>query len=596
MSKLRANNRSNDFAHESHNLMVGVATASPDETIDGKQGSMRLGSYVLRHRLAHGGMAEVYLAQKIGDEGFTKWVAIKAILEHLARDDRFVRMFLAEARLAARIDHPNVCAVFDFGQSRGTYFIAMEYLHGQPLSALMQRAVRQRGVPVKLAARIVADAARGLHAAHELRREDGSLAEVIHRDISPQNIFVLYSGATKVVDFGIARSNDAISDKTATGELKGKISYMAPEQIRGGALDRRADIWALGVVLWELLTGQRLFKRDNDMATGFAVLDAPIPPPSTMRPGLPPSFDQIVLRALARDRNDRYAQVLDLARDLEAALANFGVTAGQEEVSEFVTDLFAKEHDERQKLLRQLSASKVLEVASIASLDGEETLLTPSDQSEISAMATKVPAPITNAELQPAHVMAPVARPLTAAAEPTLTATSSAARAGRDRRWALLALIAAPLLSIVAAVVVVRTLVQPTTTIEHRVIAQQPPAITPDSGIALAPPTITPPATPPTRVASAGTRANNIDSATTTVMTTRRGPRPGHATLLSSPPSDVYLGARRLGRTPIASVDLPPGRHSLRFVAPGGLPPQQIDVEIRSGGTTVRRVRWRELD
>lgn len=573
--------------------MAGVAKASPDVTMDGTHGSIRLGSYVLRHRLAHGGMAEVYLAQKIGDEGFTKWVAIKAILEHLASDERFVKMFLAEARLAARIDHPNVCAVFDFGQSRGTYFIAMEYLHGQPLSALMQRAARQRGVPVKLAARIVADAARGLHAAHELRREDGSLAEVIHRDVSPQNIFVLYSGATKVVDFGIARSNDAIGDKTATGELKGKISYMAPEQVRGSALDRRADIWAIGVVLWELLTGQRLFKRDNDMATGFAVLDAPIPQPSTIRPGLPAAFDQIVLRALARDRNDRYAHVLDLARDLEAALANYGVTAGQEEVAEFVGDLFAKEHDERQKLLRSLSAAKILELESIASLDGEDTQLTPSNESEISAMATKVPAAITSAELQPAQVLAPPAYSKPPPPTQTTVTTTDTRAVRRDRQWATIAMIVAPLLSVIAAVIVVRTLVQPRTTVEHRIVTQAPPTLptlVEDAGLA--------PVAASTNVATntPSPRRTPVDSQTTTVVTARRGPRPGHATLLSSPPADVYLGVRRLGRTPIASIDLPPGRHALRFVAPGGLPPQQVEVEIRAGGTTVRRVRWRELD
>jgi serine/threonine protein kinase len=592
--------------------MTAPVKDSTDETIDGRQGAVRLGSYVLRHRLAHGGMAEVYLAQKLGEEGFTKWVAIKVILGHLARDERFVRMFLAEARLAARIDHPNVCAVFDLGQSRGTYFLAMEYLHGQPLSSVMQRAASARGVPVPLAVRIVADAARGLHAAHELRREDGSLAEVIHRDVSPQNIFVLYSGAAKVVDFGIARSNEAVAERTATGELKGKISYMAPEQVRGGPLDRRADIWALGVVLWELLVGRRLFKRDHEVATGFAVLEGPIPAPSTARPGIPPVFDGIVLRALARDRGTRYAQTLDLARDLEAALAELQKTAGHEEIADLMTELFAREQEDRRTLLRELAADVSLHVDSLDSLEGEETLQTPSPD-EVSAMITRVP-PAAGDELPRSAPAATASAIATASAPATPTLDSHASPSAttvvlpvspdpvaapsdreshrRARRWAAVAMLLAPLLSVLAAIVAVRALLGREGPVERRIIEVRTLTTGPEAGTtALAAPDAQ-------AIDTRGTSGPRppVDTLTTTVMTPRRGPRPGHATLMASPNADVYLGTRRLGRTPIARVDLPPGRHTLRFIAPGGLPPQSIDVEIRSGGTTIRNVRWREIE
>jgi serine/threonine-protein kinase len=329
--------------------MAEVLPDSPEELIPT---SRQLGRYTLRYRVARGGMASVFLAQLLGDAGFAKWVAVKVVHPHIATDPRFAQMFLDEARLAAQLQHPNLCTVFDFGNKDGSLFLAMEYLHGESLASVAVSAWRDGALPMELAARIVADAARGLHAAHELRREDGAHARVVHRDVSPQNLFVLYDGVTKVVDFGIARWTDRLGESTGSGTLKGKVAYMAPEQLRGGAIDRRADLWALGVVLWECLVGRRLFKRSVDAATLMAVLNEPAPAPSAHRPEVPEALDRVCLRALSRDPEGRFPTALELARSLEAWLATRGQATGSDEVGAWMQARFTERMAFRDKLLR----------------------------------------------------------------------------------------------------------------------------------------------------------------------------------------------------------------------------------------------------
>jgi len=188
-------------------------------------------------------MASVYLAQFNAAQGFERWVAVKVVHPHLAKDPRFIRMLLDEARITARVQHPNVCSVVDFGKDDGTCYLVMEYLHGESVATVIRRARKGAGLPWQLACRIMAEACRGLHAAHELRDHDGKALGIVHRDISPQNLFVLYDGVTKVLDFGVAQARNRL-EKTKTGEVKGKLAYMAPEQLLGQTLDRRADIFA----------------------------------------------------------------------------------------------------------------------------------------------------------------------------------------------------------------------------------------------------------------------------------------------------------------------------------------------------------------
>ncbi len=328
----------------------------------------QFGRYTLRYRVAQGGMACVYLAQLRMEEGFSKWVAIKTIQPRIASDERFVTMFLDEARLVSRIDHPNVCTVLDFGQDAGTYYIAMEYLHGESLAAVLRR-LRHRSTPLSLplGARILADIARGLHAAHELRTAEGTNAGVVHRDVSPQNIFVLYEGLSKVVDFGIARWEERSAEKTSTNEIKGKLQYMSPEQLMQDPIDRRSDVFSLGAVLWEATTGERLFKREKDVETILSVIKEPIPRPSEKVADFPPRLEEIVMRALQRKPADRYETAALLARDLENFIVASGVSAGHGDVSDMMTALFADHIEARDELLR----AKVDEDASGAVMDVE---------------------------------------------------------------------------------------------------------------------------------------------------------------------------------------------------------------------------------
>jgi phosphate transport system substrate-binding protein len=251
-------------------------------------------------------MADVFLAVSRGPAGFNKLVVIKQLRAAFVEDRAFRRMFLDEARLAARLNHPNVVQTYEVGDFGGSYFIAMEYLDGQPLHKVLREAARI-GAPLDplVSARIVADALSGLHSAHELRDYGGSPLGIIHRDVSPHNIFVTYDGQVKLVDFGIAKARSNSTD-TEVGVLKGKISYMAPEQALGGPTDRRSDIFAMGVVLWELLTGKRLMSGESNVATLHRVVSEPIAPPSLSSNGLDPELDVIAMKALNRDPEARF--------------------------------------------------------------------------------------------------------------------------------------------------------------------------------------------------------------------------------------------------------------------------------------------------
>src|SRR5262249_30540348 len=267
---------------------------------------------------------------------------------HRREHDRFAAMSLDEARIAAGINHANVAQVFDLGKDDNTYWIAMEYLHGEPLREVMRRA-EERGQRIgpELAARICADAAEGLHAAHELRGKNGQLLGLVHRDVTPHNLFLTYDGYTKVVDFGIAKVADRLSS-TRAGTLKGKLAYMSPEQVRGAEVDRTTDIFALGVVLWEVTTNQRLFRMDTDLDTLEKVQACIVPPPSTIVPGYPPELEACVLKALSKRKQDRFQTAREFSRTLQTYLVRSGHFVGPEEVAQFVRTVFADRIQKRE--------------------------------------------------------------------------------------------------------------------------------------------------------------------------------------------------------------------------------------------------------
>jgi serine/threonine-protein kinase len=300
-------------------------------------------------------MAEIFLAKRRGPMGFERPVVIKRVLPHLAEEEEFRNMFLDEARIAAALHHPNVVNVQELGQIGGELYLVMEYLGGENVGGLIKAMAAQgERIDHALTAHIVAEACAGLHAAHELRDLDGQELHIVHRDVSPQNIFITYEGAVKVLDFGIAKARERYT-QTRTGQLKGKFAYMAPEQCRNHDIDRRADLWALGAVLYELSTGHRVFGRPSELGTIVAITEEEIPPPSAMVESYPPSLEQVVHRALARDPDDRYATAAEMRSDLIAVVRELAPKVDmQAQLASRMKQVFGRQMREKTEMLRQL--------------------------------------------------------------------------------------------------------------------------------------------------------------------------------------------------------------------------------------------------
>jgi serine/threonine-protein kinase len=315
-----------------------------------------LGKYQLIGELGHGGMAKVYLALAAGPAGFNKLVVVKQILTHLGEDSDFLAMFLDEARLAARLNHPNVVQTNEVGEDNGRYFLCMEYLEGQPFNRVLARLVTKAAGSARLSLaqqlRILADALSGLHYAHELCDFDGTPLSVVHRDMSPHNIFVTYAGQVKLVDFGIAKAQSS-SVETRAGMLKGKVAYMAPEQALGEKVDRRADIFSIGLILWEILAGRRMFKGVPDIAAMHCLIKGDLPRPSSVARNVPPGIEAICMKAIAHNRADRHATAADLATDLETAIDALGEKTSVREVGAMVAQAFDSERQRIQALVEQ---------------------------------------------------------------------------------------------------------------------------------------------------------------------------------------------------------------------------------------------------
>lgn len=306
----------------------------------------QIGRYEVTRKLAEGGMAEIYLARAVGPEGFSKDVVIKVVRRFLATDPQFVQMFIAEARLASKLNHANVVQIFDFGKHDDTYYLAMEYVHGASLWGLRQRC-RQEGVPfpATLAAELGAQIARGLQYAHTLS-ERGQKIGVVHRDVTPHNVLLSFDGAVKLTDFGIAK---ATTTHTAPGMLKGKFAYMSPEQARGEPVDARTDLFALGIVLWELLTGGRLFDGDSELAVLRAVEQSVIAPPSRLNPDVPQGLSDIVMKALARPLPERFQSAFELEKALATWVLRTAQSVEDTSIALFLKQLYRAELDAEER-------------------------------------------------------------------------------------------------------------------------------------------------------------------------------------------------------------------------------------------------------
>ena len=304
--------------------------------------AVKFGKYILLDKIATGGMAEIWLAKQTGVEGFEKLVVIKKILPHFTHDKEFVTMFLDEARIAAKLNHPNIVQIYDLGKEQNTYYIAMEYISGDDIRGILQTSIKQgKFLPLQFAVRIISQAAAGLHYAHTLTDMYGTPMNIVHRDISPQNILVTYTGTTKIVDFGIAKAATQ-SQETRAGTLKGKFAYMSPEQALGKKLDGRSDLFALGIVLYEITVGKRLFKSDSELKTLRMITEEPITPPIEVNPKYPKKLNDIIMKALERDRDKRYKNCNEFHVELEGFLREYPKPSSTVELSKWMKTIFAE--------------------------------------------------------------------------------------------------------------------------------------------------------------------------------------------------------------------------------------------------------------
>lgn len=312
-----------------------------------------LGRYELLLPIAKGGMAQVWAARLRGTRGFQKLVAIKTILADAMDNTRLEQMFLEEATLASQIHHPNVVQTQELGEQDGTLYLAMEWVDGEPLQHVMKVAAEHGGLPLPIAINLIAQACKGLQAAHDLRDEAGQLLGVVHRDVSPQNLLVSFSGTAKLVDFGIAKVAARSSGLTQAGEVKGKFAYMAPEQVRGHAIDARTDLFSLGILLYSITTGRHPFRGSHTGETLQNIVSSKAaPPPSSFLPDYPLELEEVVLKALQKQPDDRFANAHELLMALDAAFPAALAPGFDSDVAAYMAKLFGAKASERRTAIR----------------------------------------------------------------------------------------------------------------------------------------------------------------------------------------------------------------------------------------------------
>ncbi|HEY0132703.1 MAG TPA: serine/threonine-protein kinase, partial [Nannocystis sp.] len=303
----------------------------------------QFGPYKLIERISVGGMAEVYKATEHGVEGFERTVAVKRILPHIAEDDEFITMFKDEAKIAGQLNHGNIAQIYNLGQQGDSFYIALEYVAGKDLRNIFTRCQQQgRPMPIAQACFIVMKVSEGLDYAHNKRDKHGRHLNIVHRDVSPPNVLVSYEGEVKLIDFGVAKAAGRVS-RTQAGILKGKFGYMSPEQVRGMPLDRRSDVFSLGVVLYETLVGQRLFQGDTDFATLEMVRTVDVPAPSSKNPEIPKDLEAILMKALSGEPETRYQTAMELHDELQAFMFQHGMFYSRKDLAAWMRKQYARE-------------------------------------------------------------------------------------------------------------------------------------------------------------------------------------------------------------------------------------------------------------
>lgn len=391
-----------------------------------KRQPIPFGKYLLLDRVNIGGMAEVWRAKTFGAGGFERLVAIKRILPNIAEDEEFISMFIDEAKITVQLSHANIAQIHELSHLSGSYFIAMEYVSGKDMRAVFDRC-RKKGepAPIPLTCYLIAKCCEGLDYAHRAKDRQGRDMNIVHRDVSPQNALISYDGEVKVIDFGIAKAAGKAT-KTQAGILKGKFGYMSPEQIRGLPLDRRSDVFAIGVCLYEMLTGERLFVGDSDFSVLEKVRKVEVLPPSHFNRKIPEQLERIVMKALAKDVDDRYQYASDLAMDLQGFMYSTGARFGERDLSQFMKATFAEDYDKEKSRLMEYADIKAPEGMMLAAEVGFGAGPVPAAQgmaansSAVTAVPTMVPPgapPVMHSGALP-----PIVRP---AGPPVLTPTTS---------------------------------------------------------------------------------------------------------------------------------------------------------------------------
>ncbi len=321
---------------------------------------IRFGKYTLIDRIAVGGMAEIFLARQAGLEGFEKTIVIKRIRPHLSKQSNFVKMFLNEAKLAAQLNHPNIVQIYDLGKIGESYFIAMEYIFGRDMRRIIPKA-DALGIPFPMvyALKIASSVCEGLYYAHARTDMYGNALNIVHRDVTPENIFVSFDGTVKVLDFGIAKAANQI-EQTRAGEIKGKLSYMSPEQCMGKPPDNRSDIFSLGVVLYEWLTGFKLFTGDSEVAILKSITEGKIYAPSYFKADIPEGVEAILMKALEKDREKRYQTAWEMQYDLDQFLSQYEFTPSNIHLSNFLKQLFNDELEEEKNRLQTFRQQNII--------------------------------------------------------------------------------------------------------------------------------------------------------------------------------------------------------------------------------------------
>ena len=499
-------------------------------------GAISLGKYRLLAELGHGGMAEVFLAVVRGPAGFNKLVVLKQIRPQLAEDPELLDMFLDEARLAARLNHPNVVQTNEVGQERGRYFIAMEYLEGQPLNRVLHRLQRSGGLPLHLHLRAVSEVLAGLHHAHEIADYDGTPLGVVHRDITPHNIFITYDGQVKIVDFGIAKALSS-SSETRTGVLKGKVAYMAPEQARGEPVDRRADLFSVGIMLWEAATGKRLWKGVPDLTLLQRLVSGDIPTPRAINPDVPERLEAIILKCLAPEREDRYATALDLQAALDAHLDALEERGTVRDLGKLLATSFAADRARIKGIIEAQLRSNPAETVNV------ETPNLPSLAPPVSLTATGSHPNVLNPSLETGPISVQITSSATPSSHPLASTSGLFASAktsdddGPPRRRGAVAVMAIAASGLLALVFWIITRSSPAAPV-----------------VALAAPAATMVVAAPPVAAPRPTAAPQVE-----------------ISFAASPPSArLFLDDRPLGQNPFkGSLTVEPGPHQLRVEAVG---------------------------